>query len=350
MIKRGGLYWDREALPPEIFEQRLKRVQAAIAESGDDAWVMYGDAQRYGPATYVSHFLPRTRSVLVLVPRSGQPALLASVGPRDVPAAKTLTAVEDVRPFVRLPREAIRLLVEFGLGQKQVGLVGAHAQLSVAEWEAISSELPEIQWQQRDDAFEQLRVAKAPEERAMIHRALEVARTGLDAAAEAIRRGQSVRQALAVVDKAMRYAGAEDLRLLAAVGNGSLRPASDVRLTGQSVSVLAEVEVQRYWAEAARTYHGSPALAEQALQAMVDAAKPGAAAGAVADAARGVLSSATGWTDTSADAYGLGHGIGLDLEERPAIEPGSRAALVSGSALALHVVLPGAIAGTTVLV
>jgi len=30
-------------------------------------------------------------------------------------------------------------------------------------------------------------------------------------------------------------------------------------------------------------------------------------AGSVADAARAVLSSATGWTDTSADVYGFGH-------------------------------------------
>jgi len=68
----------------------------------------------------------------------------------------------------------------------------------------------------------------------------------------------------------------------------------------------------------------------------------------VADAARAVLSSATGWTDTSADVYGFGHAIGLDLEEPPLIEPGSTTVLVEGAALALHVVLPASIAGRTV--
>jgi Xaa-Pro aminopeptidase len=86
VLKRGGLYWDREALPPSLYEDHLKQVQAAIAEAGDDAWIMYGDAQRYGAVAYTSHFLPRARSAIVLVPRSGEPTLLASVGARDVPA------------------------------------------------------------------------------------------------------------------------------------------------------------------------------------------------------------------------------------------------------------------------
>jgi Xaa-Pro aminopeptidase len=351
VIKRGGLYWDREAVPPATFAGRLKRVQAAISEAGDDAWVMYGDSQRYGAVAYIGHFLPRARSAMVLVPRQGQPVLLASVGARDIPAAKTLTAIDDVRPFVRLPREAIRLLMEQRLGQARVGLVGAHDSLSAEEWEAISSELPEIQWQRRDTSFDGLRAAKEPVEQAVIARANEVVQAGLDAAEAALKPGASIRQAVAAVDKAMRYAGAEDVRLLIATGHGSLRPASDAVIpAGQGISLLAAAEVQRYWAEAAQTYGGDSALASQALDAMAVAARPGATAGSVADAARSVLSSATGWTDTSADSYGLGHGIGLDLEEPPFVRAGESAKLAGGATLALHVVLPGSIAGRTITV
>jgi Xaa-Pro aminopeptidase len=351
VIKRGGLYWDRDTVPPETFAGRLERLQQAIAEAGDDAWVMYGDSQRYGAVAYIGHFLPRARSALVLVPRQGQPVLLASVGPRDVPAAKTLTAIEDVRPFVQLPREAIRLLMEQRLGQAQVGLVGAHNQLSAAEWEAISSELPEIRWQQRDAVFDELRAVKEPMERAVIDRAGQAVQTGLDAAASELRPGRSIRQAIAAIDKAVRYAGAEDVRLLIATGQGSLRPASDAAIpANEPVSLLAAAEVQRYWSEAARTYNGNSGLAGQALAAMVSAAQPGATAGAVAEAGRSVLSSALGWTDTAADAYGLGNGIGLDLEEPPFIRPGEPATLRAGATLALRVVLPGSIAGRTIVV
>lgn len=351
VIKRGGLYWDREMVPPEAFGERLKRVQAAIADADDDAWILYGDSQAYGAPAYVSGFLPRARSVLVLVPRSGEPTLLASVGPRDVPAAKTLTAVDDVRPYVRLPREVIRLLMERQLGQKQVGLVGAQAQLSAPDWEAISSELPEIRWQHRDAAFDQLRASKAPLEQSVIQKAGDVVAAGLDAAPAALKPGTTVRQALALVDKAMRYAGAEDLRLLVAVGQGRLRPAYDAPIpAGVPVCLLAAAEVQRYWSEAARTYNGDSALASQAVDAMAAAAGPGATAGAVADTARQVLSSATGWTTTSADDYGLGNGIGLDLEEPPIIQPSSAETLVAGATLALRVALPGSIAGQTIVV
>ncbi len=350
VIKRGGIYWDQAALPPAVFEERLRRVQAAIAEAGDDAWLMYGDGQRYAPVAYVGHFLPRTRSALALVPRSGKPILLASVGPRDLPAVKTLTPIEDIRPFSQLPREAIRLLTEQRLGQAQVGLVGARGQLPVAEWQAISSELPEVHWQQRDDIFNTLRAAKEPSEQAMIRKAYEAVQTGLDAASHSVKPGVSLRQALAEVDKAMRQAGAEDVRLLVATGSGRLRPAGDTAVpSGQSVSLFAAAEVQRYWAEGGRTYGGSATLAQQALDAMAAAAKPGGTAGAVAAAARAVLSSATGWENTSADEYGLGHGIGLDQEEPPVIAPGSAERVAEGVALALHVALPGSIAGTTLI-
>jgi Xaa-Pro dipeptidase len=199
--------------------------------------------------------------------------------------------------------------------------------------------------------FNRLRAAKEPAEQAMIRKAHEVVQTGLDVAGTTLKPGATLREALAAADKAMRQAGAEDVRLLVGVGGGSLRPPSDATISpSQSLSLLAAAEVQRYWAEAARTYGASAALADQAVDAMVATAKPGANAGAVADAARAVLSSATGWTDTTADAYGLGHGIGLDADEPPVIRASSSETLVAGAALALHVVLPGSIAGRTVIV
>src|SRR4051812_16600918 len=100
VLKRGVMIWDRAQLPAASFEARLARVQAAIAAAGQDAWWVYGDAERYGDLAYLTHYLPRTRGGLVLVPREGPPSLLVSFAARDIPAAKTLTWVEDVRPFV----------------------------------------------------------------------------------------------------------------------------------------------------------------------------------------------------------------------------------------------------------
>ena len=61
-------------------------------------------------------------------------------------------------------------------------------------------------------------------EQAVIAKAGEAVQAGLTAAARELRPGQSIRQAIAAIDKAVRYAGAEDVRLLIATGQGSLRP------------------------------------------------------------------------------------------------------------------------------
>ena len=69
VLKRGGLYWDQELLPPACYAKRLARIKTLISESGDDAWLLYGDVERYGYVAYFSNFLPRTRSAMALVPR-----------------------------------------------------------------------------------------------------------------------------------------------------------------------------------------------------------------------------------------------------------------------------------------
>src|SRR3954447_26370096 len=110
VLKRGALVWVRDTGPPELFPPRLARVQQAIAAAGHDAWLVYGDALSYGDLAYLTHFLPRVRGAVVLVPREGAPSLLVAVGSRHNTGAKTLTWVDDVRPFTRLPGELVKLI------------------------------------------------------------------------------------------------------------------------------------------------------------------------------------------------------------------------------------------------
>ena len=147
VLKRGGLFWDRDMLPVQAYAERYQRMQEAIAAAGDDAWLLYGDVERYGSVAYVSNFLPRTRSALALVPRQGEPVLLASVGLRDIPAAKALTWIEDVRPFTNLPKTLAALIEERKLDSGRLGLVGLDESMPVTEWDAIAAALPRVSWQ-----------------------------------------------------------------------------------------------------------------------------------------------------------------------------------------------------------
>jgi Xaa-Pro dipeptidase len=366
VLKRGMMIWDRAGLPPAVFQERLRRVQAAIAAADHDAWLVYGDAQEYGNVAYLTHYLPRVRGALTLVPRDGAPMLLVAFSSRDVPEAKTLTWVDDVRPFTRLPPEVVRLVRDEGLDRARLGLVGIEELLSVGEWDAIERELPSVVWEPAGDALARLRASKEAPEVAMLRQAAANVRAALDVAAEALRPGVAERVALAQVDRALRYGGAEDTRLLVASGpraSSGLRPPDDrVLAAGDVVLLHAAASHQRYWAEGGRTIVlGAPdaearallETAQAAVGALAAAARPGAPCGAVADAALAHLRDPA--QAARALDYGLGHGIGLDVEEPPSLRPGDATPLPADAVLALHVVLHGAagrgaLVGETVLV
>lgn len=365
VLKRGGLFWDRALLPPSELEGRLVKLQDAIAAAGDDAWLLYGDAQQYGSMAYASHFLPRTRSAMALVPRTGAPVLLASVGERDIPASKALTWIDDVRPFTVFPTRANELLAERKLGEARIGLAGAQDSLPVAEFTVIQNKFPRIQWQNRDAELQRLRASKSAVELATIKHTAALVQSALELAKELLRPGESMRKVAALVDREIRRKGAEDARLLVASGEQvgqALRPVDDrILQAGDVVLLFVAAEYQRYWAEGAQTFVLGPASdalsalsanASEALHVMQSAARPGVAASDLADAAGAHIGQ--GAMLTAAEAYGLGHGIGLDLEEHPTISVGSADTLHPGATLGLHVVLHnaplGVISGRTISV
>jgi Xaa-Pro aminopeptidase len=363
VLKHGGLFSDWDLLPRAMFEGRYARVQAAIAASGDDAWLVYGDAQRYGDVAYVSHFVPRLRSVLVLVPKTGKPDLLASIGSRDIPASKILTWFEDMRPYTRLPGEAVKLVNDRGLSTARIGLVGTRASLPIAEWDAIAAELPKVIWTERDESYAALRRTKDPAEDDALRRSADAISGAMREAESAFQPGRTVREATAEIDRSLRFAAAEDIRILVASGAGTglaLRPPDERKLNaGDTVLLHVEVEVQRYWSQASRTFYLGAASETQrlltsrtnnALAAMQAAVHGGARAADVAAAARKILGEEL---FAVAASYGLGSGIGLDAHEPPTIALDSTEAIPDDGALSLNVAVHfgghGAIAGNTFL-
>ena len=265
VLKRGCLFWDRELLPPACYAERFARIKALIAESGDDAWLIYGDVESYGHIAYFSNFLPRTRSALALVPREGDPAILLSVGQRDIPAAKTLTWIDDVRPFSKLGTQACALVKDKGLQHGRFGLVGVEEQLSLSDWTDIAAALPHAQWQTRTEFVSRLRQSKDTWELNALRRSASAVKVALDCLADIARAGMTTHQLAAAADRVLRRHAAEDVRILVAAGaRSSLRPPDDqVLQAGSTTIVYVAGEVQRYWAEGARTFTlgpGSPEL------------------------------------------------------------------------------------------
>jgi Xaa-Pro aminopeptidase len=349
VLKRGGLYWDRDLLPADGYQARYKRLQAAVTASGDDAWLFFGDVERHGNVVYATNFMPRVRSALAFVPKSGAPVLLANIGLRDVPAAKTITWVDDIRPFGRLPKDLIALLEEKGLSRSQIGVCGFDDQLPVVDWDAIEKGLPLAHWNNRDAEVRALRAVKESWEIETIRRAGSIADTALALAPSLLKAGTSMRQAIAAIDRKVRELGAEDAHYLVASGpqtGTSLRPVDDrILAAGDVVIVSMMVQFQRYWAETARTFvlgKASPQLsalyktATSAVEALRGAARAGLDTALIAGAAEKSLQDASLYK--GAAAYGFGHGIGLDLEEGPQLV-GVKSNLPSQATLSLRAIL-----------
>jgi Xaa-Pro aminopeptidase len=365
VLKHGGLFWDQDLLPTDAYAARYARIQAAMGESGDDAWLVFGDVALYGNLTYITNFLPRVRSAMAYLPREGAPILYASVGLRDIPSAKSLTWVEEMRVFGRVPSTIAEFIADEGLERSRIGLVGFDESMPIAEWDAVAEALPNVDWQPRPGGFNQLRAQKDEMEIGVMRAAAGVAQTALEGAPGVLKPGATMRHALAQLDGAARRLGAEDVRILAASGPQSgigLRPIDDRILDdGDTVLIHFAVEHQRYWAEVARTYvvgtgqdavHRLHARAEAALDAMESTATAGSTIGAIAAAARDAIGDAD--LAARAEAYGFAHGIGLDAEEFPLIRSHDHAPIAAGTTLALRAILHGeengAAAGKTVLV
>lgn len=342
VLKHGGLYWDREVLPPDGYRRRFARIQARVAQSGDEGWIVYGDVMRYGTVTYVTNFMPRVRSAFAFVPAEGEPVLFANCGKRDVPAAKTITWVEDVRPFGRLAPEVVGFLESAQLTRGRIGHAGLDASIPVADWTAIAKALPDVDWRARDAELTALRAVKEDWEAAAVARAAGMADTALAEAPALLQPGVSMRAVIAGIDRVARAEGAEDVRYLVASGpqaGVALRPVDDRNLgAGDTLLLYVALQTQRYWAEAARTFilGEAPAAlralhdrATGALMALSETANPGVSVSSLAAAA----------AEAGSTPYGFGNGIGLDAEEPPIVAGNGGGRFSEGATAAFRVIL-----------
>jgi Xaa-Pro aminopeptidase len=163
-------------------------------------------------------------------------------------------------------------------------------------------------------------------------------------------------QFAAALDHAMRLRGAEDSAFETIVASGEnaakphARPGRRPIRPGDPVVVDFGAIFDGYRSDMTRTFWvGGPPTGEMAevFEAVADAQRegvavvaPGVSAGAVDQACRRLLET-RGWADRF--EHGTGHGVGLDIHERPSVGPGSTAILDVGTVVTVEpgVYLPG---------
>lgn len=103
-MKRGLIAWDKNELPPSVFEQRLAIVRKHLAEKDLPALVVYTDVWRSNQGRYLANFMPYWNRALLVIPRDSAPVLLCGLSPRVYPWIKSVTILEDIRPNMNVSK------------------------------------------------------------------------------------------------------------------------------------------------------------------------------------------------------------------------------------------------------
>ena len=321
VLKRGCSTWDPAEVPQAEFQARLDRVRNDMALLNLDALVIYGDNYSFADLCYLTNYFPKVRGGIAVVPRDGALSLLLNIGSRDVPFAKTLTWVEDVRASNLVGADGAKLLKEKGFEKTRLGLVDSGQGFPLPQLEEMKSALPEVTWENIDSLFQPIRLQKTARELAAMGAAGRLLKEICQDAVGFIKPGRKEYEIVADIDRLARDKGAEDIRILA--GEKRLNPPSfkQAASLGSHWAVYLAVQHERYWAEAGRTYilandaklHGTYARAQEVVAAMARQLKPNCTVESIDDIARREL----GEFYAAASVYGLANGIGLNQWEAP---------------------------------
>src|SRR5262245_44778491 len=294
VLKRGCSTWDPQQVPQSEFQTRVDAVRSEMAQRNLDALVIYGDNYSFADLCYLTNYFPKVRGGIALVPRNGPISVLLNIGSRDVPFAKTLTWVEDVRASNNVGADGAKLLKEKSLEAAKIGLMDSGNGFPLPQLEEMKSALPKVTWHECDTMIMPQRMTKTAREIQAMREAGRLLNEICNEAQRFIQTGRKEYQIVADIDRLARDKGAEDIRILA--GEKRLNPPSfkQAATLENHWAVYLAVQHERYWAEAGRTYilgddakiKAAYARAQGIVAAMAKELKPGGAVTAIDSTAR----------------------------------------------------------------
>jgi len=306
---------------PEIQQRRRDRLRAELAaRDADVALITSGVNVRYLTGLASSN-------AAVLVPADGEAVLAtdsryALTAEREAPDTELvvtraveadLAALAAQRGLARLAYEAHEMTVE-----RRDGLAATDG----------------LALRPLGRAVEELRIVKDPAELALLGQACALTGQAFDQVVPQITVGLTERELAVLIERAMIEAGAEKPAfdtIVASGPNGAIphhEPGGRAFAPGDLITIDCGARVGGYHADMTRTVVlGPPAdwqrevygLVAAAQRAGIAAAVPGAGAAEVDAAARDVIEQA-GYGEFF--SHGLGHGVGLEIHEAPALGPG----------------------------
>jgi Xaa-Pro aminopeptidase len=255
-MRRGLIAWSKTELPESVFEARLERVRAAMAQQGLDALVLYTNNTRSAAVSWLTAFVPYWAEGLLVVPRTGDPLLTMAFSNRVVGWGKSVSRVARFEGTPRVGLAAGKYLA--ANGAKKVG---------VADFDglrlAVANDLAEAaSGAQLSDATALFERARAKPDAAEIALAAKAGTIAHRALLQVLGSEGQLGDAIAAVDGAARLAGAEEVYMAAAPDldrDHRFQRIEGPAARGERFALRATVAYKGSWIRMTRTVARGPA-------------------------------------------------------------------------------------------
>lgn len=337
---------DSFAPPYREFEWRLSRLRSALDDDELDAVLVYGWPWRSENVRYLTGARTTGGASLVLVTRDDEVRALAS-DVRDAVAIRRAGWIHEVDDGLRAGSNRVQQLLRGTgprIGVSQIEFMPT-ALLGAVREAAGGAELVPA-----SSLFDRLRLVKSPWEHSCVRDAVRIAVDGWSSLMAELRPGLKEYEAVAIVERELKRAGAEDNFMLIAFGNSEVRgmhpPENRPLASNEFVRTELTPQFDGYYAQICRTgFLGDPTDEQfqaydafiAALEAGIATVRAGVTAGEVAVAENNVLR-ARGLGEYTKSKYMRvrGHGVGIHVDEIPAIREGEGLEIPSGATFVVH--------------
>ena len=336
----GSYTWDQDRLPRDEFQIRLDALHRVMVANGWQAVLIYGDAAEHAALAYFSNFTPRLRWGMALLPRQGEPRLIAAMSPRDIPATRLMTWIEDVHSEANFKDALDSWLAQF-TGSEPFGIGAARLDLMRPPlFQRLEKSLGHrFRLHAADAAIAACRTAR-PRALSLIRAASDLVQTTAGAFVKSWRGGVGIEAAALEAERTARLRTAQDVRMLTSLDGG--RTFSPFRgsfeKTAKSLAAYVAVKHMGYWADtfvsAGDGITGVQRRTDTALDAMLRAARPGAKATALHGHATDTIKPCTLHPVLGGS---VGNRIGLSLDEGGSLTQDSHDVLAPGDVYTLHI-------------
>jgi Xaa-Pro aminopeptidase len=336
-------------MPTGEYPKRIETVKEKMNKEGIDALLVCGEAWLdYAPSAYLSNQYVGMGTSITLVPREGEVASLTWGSMRGFQYTQDITWIRNWGASADVNTSCVKALEQVGLFPSTIGFAGLRRLMPYQQLQSLIEALDGCKIVDADHIIDEMRLVKSAKEVDQVHRAARIVSGVFDAAVRTPPPDMKALSFDAALDREARLAGAEDVKQLyarPADADWTLGAIEDITFSpGETVIVYLAVEFERYWAETVRTFDVVPGGFEEVRSDVLDRACEQLLA--KLDSGKTVskfYEEAAAEVEKNSDCYiteyGLGNGVGLWVDESPALSEEDPGTLQAGMCLALRLAI-----------